>query len=346
MKTIRFLMPYMGRWPEWFELYLETCRWNPTVEWLFFTDCPVPDDPPPNVIFHPTDLQALSERFSARLGFDVRIKHPYKLCDFRPLFGLLFSDYLTETDYWGHGDIDVFYGNLRGYLSEEMLRCNIISMHRKHLSGHLALYRNSPEVNELYRNIEDWKEVILSDRNFRMDEEKLPASLKFGHFRDHLLTRQWSGPPVGLEHGFYFHESWNTPRDHLNNPLSLRRWRWGTPLENRLWNGQARIPDVWFWKEGRLTNNVDPEERPYLHAKTWAREDWRVLKKLLRADAATLRAGFQVSRYGISPLEASQPLLPLTQRAQFQLRYLRLRAATRMQAVTRKWKRRELSASP
>lgn len=47
VKRIVILIPYFGRWPDWFPLYLESCRANPSVDSIFFTDCAVPDNPPP-----------------------------------------------------------------------------------------------------------------------------------------------------------------------------------------------------------------------------------------------------------------------------------------------------------
>lgn len=33
------LMPYFGRWPEWINLFVESCKGNPGVRWRFYTDC-------------------------------------------------------------------------------------------------------------------------------------------------------------------------------------------------------------------------------------------------------------------------------------------------------------------
>ena len=37
-----FLIPYFGRWPFWMPFFLQSCRFNPDVQWLFFTDCGTP----------------------------------------------------------------------------------------------------------------------------------------------------------------------------------------------------------------------------------------------------------------------------------------------------------------
>ena len=43
------LMPYFGRWPEWINLFIESCRWNPDVRWRFYTDCGEPENKADNV---------------------------------------------------------------------------------------------------------------------------------------------------------------------------------------------------------------------------------------------------------------------------------------------------------
>ena len=44
----------------------------------------------------------------------VTLDRPYKLCDFKPAYGFIFGEYLKEYDYWGHCDIDIVWGDLRG----------------------------------------------------------------------------------------------------------------------------------------------------------------------------------------------------------------------------------------
>ena len=39
--SIAIVLPYFGKLPNYFPLFLESCRKNPTVNWLFYTDCEV-----------------------------------------------------------------------------------------------------------------------------------------------------------------------------------------------------------------------------------------------------------------------------------------------------------------
>lgn len=301
------LMPYFGKWPVWFPLYLESCRWNPTIEWLFFTDCPVPANPPDNVSFVEMSMEELGKLAARKLELpELQVSTPYKLCDLRPMFGIIFEDYLKEADYWGHGDTDVIYGSLRDTFTEELLRYKIISMHRRYISGHLTLFRNSDEVNNLFRKMEDWEALVQHPRNLRVDEDRLLPVLGIDYFSADRIKREWDGPPVGTDKGYYFHEAWSTPRFYLNKLFSLRRIRWRGLPQNKLWRGQERIPDVWYWKAGRLWNNIDPDDRPYFHFMHWAREDWKCIPKILSSPVPDmLSEGFRMEKTGCYAMAAS-----------------------------------------
>jgi hypothetical protein len=50
-KLIITIIDYFGKWPEWFQLFLESCKRNPTIDWLFHTDCNYEQFEIPNVSF-------------------------------------------------------------------------------------------------------------------------------------------------------------------------------------------------------------------------------------------------------------------------------------------------------
>lgn len=274
------LMPFFGECPPWFDLFLETCRWNPHFDWLFFTDLPIPPDPPANVRFVAVTLDELRAFASARLDCPVGLHQPYKLCDLRPMFGQIFQEYLTDYEFFGWGDLDVVYGDLARGIPAEAWRRDVISFHQHRLSGHLCLFRNAPAQRELYRGIPDWR-----------------SKLEDGCWRG--LDDQLSKPARSL-HSFFF-ESFNTPHvgDHV--------WT----------DGSQRFPSAWTWREGRLTNDLDGErEFPYFHFMVWkggkwgaqhGGGQWERLPQLMHGDAETLRRGCRISAAGF---HAAAPAAP------------------------------------
>ncbi len=59
-------------------------------------------------------------RVQAHFSFPVSIPRPYKLVDFRPAFGELFSEYLLQYDFWGHCDLDVIFGDIRAFVTNDI----------------------------------------------------------------------------------------------------------------------------------------------------------------------------------------------------------------------------------
>ena len=80
-------------------------------------------------------------RFEKKLGFPVALNSPYKLCDFKPSDGEVFEDYLNDYDYWGHCDVDLIWGDIRKFVTDELLEKYVRIFSR----GHCSIYRNSSE---------------------------------------------------------------------------------------------------------------------------------------------------------------------------------------------------------
>ena len=87
MRSLRLIIPYFGEWPAWFQLYLQSCAANLTIDWLFFTDCTPPTHAPPNVRFECISLRGYAKLVSRRLHIRLRPESAYKLCDIRPALG-------------------------------------------------------------------------------------------------------------------------------------------------------------------------------------------------------------------------------------------------------------------
>lgn len=168
---IAFIVPYFGSFPNYFELWLESCKWNRTIDFLIFTDDTTHHNYSPNVKFFYMTFSEIKALFQAKYDFELKISAPYKFCDFRPAYGEIFSEFLRDYDYWGHCDIDLIWGNIRNFITDD-----ILSYYQRVFSrGHCSLYKNSPEVNAWYRNLpthgcQDWKDVFQSENSCCFDE--------------------------------------------------------------------------------------------------------------------------------------------------------------------------------
>jgi hypothetical protein len=152
-------------------LYLESCRYNPSIDFLIFTDCGAPDISCPNVTMIKSTLEQFHARASEKLGHRIFFEDTYKLCDFKPAFGVIFEEYLGAYDFWGNADIDIIYGNIRNFLTDELLERNdVISARKEYLAGHMTLYRNCPDINRLYEKSADYPRVFLDPQHFSFCE--------------------------------------------------------------------------------------------------------------------------------------------------------------------------------
>ena len=117
-----------------------------------------------------TTLQQVEKLAQIKTGFHtLRIARPYKLCDYKPMYGEIFQDDLSSYDFWGYCDSDLLLGDLRAFFTTETL-----NKYDKLLPlGHLSLYKNNPLVNSRWR-LEGGRfplqDVISQPENFAFDE--------------------------------------------------------------------------------------------------------------------------------------------------------------------------------
>lgn len=141
-KSIVLITCYFGQFPWYFDFFLKSCQTNPTVNYLIFSDCKLPNLIPENVKFVNFTLQSCNNLFTEKLGFEVQFTNPYKLCDFKPAYGFLFSSYIKEYDFWGVTDIDVIFGRIREFITNEILHTNeFISVRNDYPTGSFMLFK-------------------------------------------------------------------------------------------------------------------------------------------------------------------------------------------------------------
>lgn len=186
MYKIALICPYFGKLPdEHFQLMLDSCRYNPTVDWFLITDDKTKYNYPPNVIVEYMSFENVVELVKSKLGDDVYLGDPYKFVDYKPIYGYIFQDRIKEYDFWGHCDMtDAIYGNIRKFLTDDVLKSN----DRVLFLGHLSLYKNVTYINELFMqdtpSSMNWKEILCKPFTMGFDEnEQYGVGIGF-KFRD------------------------------------------------------------------------------------------------------------------------------------------------------------------
>lgn len=168
---VALVIPYFGKFPVWFDLYLYSCSRNPQVDFLFFTDCVLPERRYRNTMFYTTDFRSYCKRVSESLEIDFQPKDPYKLCDLKPFYGLVHKEELEGYDFWGFGDIDLIYGDLGIIVNENNLeKYDVITALSDRVAGHFTIVKKESKYTDLCKNIPNFKERLESQSNYVVDE--------------------------------------------------------------------------------------------------------------------------------------------------------------------------------
>jgi len=246
--SLVLVIVWFGPLPFWMPAFLLSCRHNPGVEWRIFSDVIPPSNLPENVKFLSMDMETFNRRATDALGFRVHVTpaYAYKMCDLKIMYGRIFEKELRGFDFWGCCDMDIVWGNIRSFITPEVLEnYDVITSRVGRISGHFCLFRNQSKWLELFRWIPDVKELVeQSDQCMRIDENLLTE----------LLQRWTSG---------WVRRVWARYVQHLPVP----RIYWGRELTTRGRQQRLMLDDSTLslrWRNGR-TYNVHGEEIMYLH---------------------------------------------------------------------------------
>lgn len=170
-KKCVLILPYFGKFNNYFPLFLKSCEANSMYEWIIFTDCKNTYDYPQNVHVIYTTLTEIKNIAERKFGFSVSMETPYKLCDYKPSYGFLFEEYIKDYEYWGHCDCDLIFGNLDEILTPLLEK----GYDKIFAAGHLTIYKNNFENNRLfmkaYKGELFYKEAFKTDEIYAFDED-------------------------------------------------------------------------------------------------------------------------------------------------------------------------------
>lgn len=230
------LAVYFGKLPNYFPLWLKSCTYNKDVQFFLITD-QLLTNLPCNVQLVQMSLDDMRYRASQIVGFQVALRNPYKCCDYRPAYGLIFSDIIAGFDYWGHCDLDMIFGDLQFFFKKFELQA-----YDKFLAlGHLSLYRNRKDVNNIYK-LEggglNYKEVFTTEENRIFDEVKgiYPKFIENGFT---VFTRRIFIDIATIYHRYRIIEQYNLDEKPKNLPSQVFVWEKGHVYHEYFENGEC-----------------------------------------------------------------------------------------------------------
>ena len=167
---IGIIVPYFGKMPNYFQLFLDSCSMNKKFEWLVFSDDNSEFCYPENVHFFAMTFQECKTLIQSKFDFQIELTNPQKLCDYKCAYGLIFEKFLSKYDWWGYCDLDQIFGDIGAFITEDILE----NYNRIGSIGHFTLYRNTLENCRIFTNLlngkERYKEVFTTDRGCAFDE--------------------------------------------------------------------------------------------------------------------------------------------------------------------------------
>lgn len=150
-KDLILILPYFGKLPSYFDLFLQSCYCNNNVDILLFTDNDIKTQN--NVNVERITWIDFANMIKKRFDYCINLEQPYKLCDFKPAYGYIFEKEIADYKYWGHCDCDLIFGDLK-MLDKFINPCDNNTIYDRIGSrGHLMLYRNNYDVNRWFMSL-------------------------------------------------------------------------------------------------------------------------------------------------------------------------------------------------
>ena len=254
MKYCCFIIPYFGKLPTYFQLFLNSCKLNPEYEWLLFTDDNTNYVFPINVKKIFCTFTEFRDKIQKKFDFSINLERPYKLCDYKPCYGYVLEEYLKGFIYWGYCDIDTLMGCLNNFLPQIFNE----DYDKIFCLGHMSLYKNTRECNELFMKdidgISYYHDAFTTQKIMYFDEE-----FKGTHNINHIFN--------------YFNKKIYIEDLSLNFSIFFSQFRrvilrWGY---SPLYNIEKPADTLCVWEKGHVFryrvegNKLMKEEFPYVH---------------------------------------------------------------------------------
>lgn len=292
MKKACLVTFYSGALPSYFPFFAHSCRKNPDMDFMVFNDRIESDRRDGNVILKKLSLPEFEKLVEEKAGIKVSIARGYKLADFKPLYGVLFEDYLRDHAFWGYCDIDLIFGKIGEFITTDLLEtCDVITSTPKWISGHFTIFRNNEFCRRLFERSPSHRWILQdTDRNWYLEESCKRWKGEF-YSIDELVA---SGQPVSmydvvrnleragqLRAAFTDHIREHTLRDRVDYLYKDGRLTDLTKGEGFLYHHLITIKNFWHfyiprWKEVPDAYRItDMGIRSLEEDQGWCRVAWR-----------------------------------------------------------------------
>ena len=276
MKKIIIIIPFYGKLPDYFDIWVDSISNNSTVDFLFVTDLKIPISTPKNFKVFQMSFDELKVLIQSKFDFKIVAENPYQLCDYKVAYGLIFEEYIKEYDFWGHCDADQIFGDIRRFVTEDLLE----QYERLYYLGHFSLYRNNEKINNFFKlpgALFDYKTVYSTDNWYSFGEVSgtlqitlknkisLYSSIDFCDvlsMHDRLL---FYGDKVNPKHFIFYYENGKVIRAYLeNNEVKTDEWMYIHLQKRKMLDNRTNKAGAYYIKAhefiDKSTNGIPTKE--------------------------------------------------------------------------------------
>lgn len=268
--SIAVIVTWFGSLPLYFPAWLKSAEENSTIDFYCFFDHDF-SSKASNIHIVKTTMKKEIDRIAKATGEKIRIENAYKFCDLRPFFGLGYQEYIKEYSFWGYCDIDMVFGDLRHFLTDNVL----LKYDRFYEYGYFSVFRNNKQMNNLY----DLPGGIYSKSAIFRGKGKCTPEEQYGLYR------------ISEKNNIKWYREKNFADFYI-------------PYSSYILNQRENyIEQVFYWEKGRIfrayveNNSVKTEEFAFLH---WQKRNPIITDEVLQNNAFFLTPTMLITKmYGV-----------------------------------------------
>jgi len=237
MYSISVILPYFinnnGHWPDYIDWFFASCKANPTVDFFIFTDdeSKLKYNVEKNIKVIKMTFAECAALVNEKLDGAV-LTFPYKLCDYKPAYAVIFEDWVKDYDYYGFCDCDLMFGNIREFFPDSFLE----KYDHFLLLGHFQLFKKENRydykltwpINSKYKDGKTWAIVKESEKNFGWDEwDGVPQLIRENGISIYWERKIFSNIYQPKKNGKHLYKKLIDKNDGANRPFQIWQWKNG-----------------------------------------------------------------------------------------------------------------------
>lgn len=168
MKRGLFIIPYFGKLPYYFPLWMHTASYSKRFDFWILTNDNSISSIAENIKIINQSFDDFIQKIQSKFNFQLGLTTPRKLCDFKPCYGYIFEEEISQYDYWGFCDIDLLWGNIDSLVPLDD------GYDKLYVHGHMTLMKNIPEINRLFMQpvdgYDNYQNILSVENNCIFDE--------------------------------------------------------------------------------------------------------------------------------------------------------------------------------